>query len=96
MISHLVVIYVDAVADLWKNIRGNYRRSARKLKEWMKKPSGSGKQNVSKPRPYKYTAELHFLDESFALEDRSDSLSVKDSGDEQSQEVNIGNFIYKM
>ena len=85
----IIFVCVDAVVELWKNIRSNYRRSLRRLKEWTKKPSGSGKQNASKPRPYKYTVELHFLDESFAVEDRNDSLSVKDSGDKQSQEVNI-------
>jgi hypothetical protein len=51
--------------------------------------SGSAKQNKLKPRQYKYAAERNFLDDSFTFEERSDSMGVNDSNDEDFNEVNL-------
>jgi len=52
----------DTVAEVWRNVRGNYRRAVKKNQR-SRQPSGSAKPLKGKPRTYKYAAELHFLDE---------------------------------
>ena len=47
-----------------------------KISKWSKQPSGSGAQNVKKPRPYKYAAQLAFLNDVFELEETMDSLTT--------------------
>lgn len=71
----------DTVAEVWRNVRGNYRRAMKKINGWSRQPSGSAKQLKGKPCIYKYAAELHFLDESFNLEETSDSFVGSDSVD---------------
>ena len=60
--------------DVWKNVRGNYRRSVIKITDWYKQPSVSGKQKQKKPRSYKYAGELHFLGDVFSVEETEDSM----------------------
>ena len=67
--------YIATVIDYWKTLRGNYRRAIVKLSKWCKQPSGSGVQKGKKPRPYKYAADLSFLDAVFSFEEMDDSMA---------------------
>jgi hypothetical protein len=67
-------LFVDTASDYWKTIRGNYRRSVKKIAAWTNQKSGSGQQNCKKPRTYAYSAELSFLDDVFNLEECEDSM----------------------
>lgn len=66
----------EEAIEQWKTIRGNYRRAVVKISKWCKQPSGSGKQAVKKPRPYKYAAELSFLNDVFDFEETMDSMTT--------------------
>ena len=68
--------YVVAVIECWKTLRGNYRRSLKKLKDWTSCRSGSGQQKTKKPRQYKFAVEMSFLRDVFELEDTEDSMTA--------------------
>ena len=79
--------------DLWKTIRGNYRRAVIKISKWSKQPSGSGKQRQKKPRAYKYSSELSFLDDVFSLEETTDSLGLSSGiSDEEDEKCQINAY----
>ena len=62
--------------ECWKKLRGNYRRSLKKLKDWTSCRSGSGQQKTKKPRQYKFAVEMSFLRDVFELEDTEDSMTA--------------------
>jgi hypothetical protein len=72
--------------DLWKTIRGNYRRAVIKIAKWQKPPSGSGLQAGKRPRTYKHAAELSFLDAVFDLEETIDSMSSQLNKEQENSE----------
>ena len=74
--SVYALFYSNSNVEYWKTLRGNYRRAVLKLAKWRKQLSGSGIQKGKKPRKYKYTAELSFLDVIFQLEETDDSMQT--------------------
>jgi hypothetical protein len=64
------------VEKCWRTLRGNYRRALKKIKDWTKQPSGSGRQQKTKPKPYKYAGEMSFLADIFEIEETDDSITV--------------------
>lgn len=77
----------------WKNLRTAYTRSLKAIRKWQVSKSGDSAKQKKAPRPYKYAAEMDFLNPVLAVEITTDNLSEEqdsppqDSDNEPSEEV---------
>lgn len=58
------------------------------MNKWETVPSGSGARKTSRPTPYKYSAELAFLEPILTLEATRDNLSKGDEDEMESASSN--------
>ena len=80
----VLICFTDQAKKRWNNIRTGLNRARTRIGKWEKAPSGSGARKALRPNPYKYTAELVFLDAVSVMDPTTDNLT---KGDEDDVEV---------
>jgi len=89
--------FAGTCIDYWKMVRDNYRRALMKMIKWETLRRSCGVEHGRKPKPYKYAAEMSFLDEIFRIEsyEEMDDPMAKDSSASDEDEMVYLFLVYK-